>query len=92
MTIDKQEFDKLAGEQKDELLNHLQSAIYHLAACWDSLSEAESVIGGEIEIEDISGITSDSVGTGSPGDAFGLEWDSLERIFGDVRPAEKEDA
>jgi hypothetical protein len=63
---------QLDDEDKGELTEHLQAAIYHLASCWDALLAAEQVLGGgdiEIETEDISTIAGETM---EPSEAYAL--------------------
>lgn len=69
------------------IASHLREAIFHLASCWDALREAEQALSTddaylEIEVDEITGITSDC--GHPPCDAFKFTDDELfESIFGE---------
>jgi hypothetical protein len=49
----------LSAEDKADFCSHIKTAMFHLASCWDALREAECLVGGGIETDDISGLTSE---------------------------------
>ena len=58
---------KLPVEDREDMLGHLRDAIYHLTSCWDALRQAEGLVPGEINEEDISGYAGN---TTDPADAY----------------------
>ena len=68
----------LSPEDRTELCNHVRTAMYHMASCWDALRQAENILEEEIETDDISGIT---CGIDDPAEAFEIpDVDILDNI------------
>jgi hypothetical protein len=53
----KNRIKKLSPEDRAQFFDHIRSACFNLATCWDELRAAEEMIDGIIETDDIQGLT-----------------------------------
>lgn len=81
--------EQLDADDLESARTALKNAVFHLASCWDALGELEGILGGEVETDEISGITS-NVGS-DPAEAFQLDAEELDEFLNSIESEEDEE-